>query len=376
MLRITALTLCLITGSTFAQSPAPTALPESFHLVYEHLGRENSRLEVTLEKDHATLAVTLGKEKKVTDPFTAAPALWTEVKNAKLFTYKPETGSGAPDFGEVHLLAEATDGGQKSATNLSWNAPLRNDGQVWSLLNHLDGLMTGGQLTPLPAPSGGPVEAPGSVPAGPPASPIPNEPPMFQPAPPASPAAVPAPPAAFGAIGSGVPVASRTEAGQGQPGAVEALLASLSTQLPLKLVPPAPAVSSAYAASVALARAPALAAARGQIDARLALHPRSANLFAMRANVRLEQGDAAGAIADLSQAAHLEPHRADHRHNRGILHARMGHLTQARRDLEAAHELAPGRFQPAPLVLADAQERTWLGRPGRHLRAPRVDLHE
>lgn len=143
MLRL--LFLLLITGSSLA-------LPDSLHLVYEQVGKTTQRLEVTITKDRSTLTLTRDDKAQTTDPFPGAEALWTEIEKSKLFEWKPQTGPSAPDFGEVRLSAEVTHAGQKSAAALTWNAPLRNDGPVWSLLNHLDGLMSGAPRSPLPAP--------------------------------------------------------------------------------------------------------------------------------------------------------------------------------------------------------------------------------
>lgn len=184
-------------------SPAPAVpLPGAYHLVYEHIAGgahpdAASKLEVTFEKGAAKLRLDLteqGKPRRIdADPWAvdAAGALWREIARADVFTFKPQTGAGAPDFGEVRLSVEATEQGKTSATSHAWNAPLRNDGQVWALLNHLDGLMNPrAHEAGAPAAAPGPVEPPGGTPTappGPPASPFPSEQPIFTPAPPAAP---------------------------------------------------------------------------------------------------------------------------------------------------------------------------------------------
>ena len=343
--------------------------PEAWTITYElvHSRGGSDRLEAHWADGKGRLIVQVneqGKPRTITiDPWLAAEAtgLWREAAHAHVFTFKPELGPGAPDFGEVRLTFEAIQSGKKTAANLAWTAPLRNDGPVWPLINRLDNLMS----TAARAPAGA---APAST--APTGSRAPSAP---APASPAAPAA-PADPGASAAPGASpaVPSAPASPAAA-VPGELDAMIASAATRLPLMLVPLEPPPSPEVARALAAAARPNLLAARARLDARIAARPR-AELYALRAVFQLDLGDLAAADDDFTRAIRLEPYRAEHHHNRGVVHARLGQLAEARQDFAKANKLAPARFQPVAVALAGLPTRTWLGHPGRHLNAPRDDL--
>jgi hypothetical protein len=153
----TLMVLLVLAGPVWAQAPAASAAPEApmppFRVTYELVAGgpqstpQANRLEASYDGRQGKLVLDLtemGKpEKRVFDPWpeSDARALWRELERARLFDFKPQKGDPAPHFGEVKLSAEVGTGGQKRAVSHAWNAPLRNDGQIWPLVNHLDQLM-------------------------------------------------------------------------------------------------------------------------------------------------------------------------------------------------------------------------------------------
>lgn len=158
------LVLCLLLAAPLcARAGGEETLPDSFQLTYERNsfepGEGANALTVTYAKERARLSITLterGRPKStVVDPWTDAPALWKQVEAAKLFDFKPQEGAATPHFGEVKLALEAVTKAGKRETKLSWKAPLKNDGPVWPLIDHLDRLMTAPppEASPSPAPA-------------------------------------------------------------------------------------------------------------------------------------------------------------------------------------------------------------------------------
>lgn len=348
-------TCVLLMVLAFAPPVRAADAPPAYHVVYE-IG--TSKLDARWDGHKGALTVARTGTTNTLDPWPAADAqaLWRELERAKIFEFKPEKGPSAPDFTEVHLAVEADVNGAKKAADLKWDAPLKNDGAIWPVLNQLDGLAAP------PPPSFGPPPSPAAstAPAASPGAPVPS----FNPAPPESPATpdVPPPPAS---PATPAPAPSGQGRVEPPPGEVEALIATLSTELPLARVPlePAPRIDRAL-----------YARALEQLSVRIAARPRSAELHTLRAAAYVDLGQPARALDDFTAACRLEPRRAAHRYNRGVLLARLGLLADAHRDLARAHKLGPGQFEPAAIVMAGVPTRSWLGRAGRHLLPPRVDL--
>jgi tetratricopeptide (TPR) repeat protein len=325
--------LCAV--AAFAQGDE-VAMPTSFKLTYELVSHEqgNNKLSVSYEDGRAKLALALtdkGRAKaSAVSPWDGAKALWKAVDAAKVFDFKPQEGDPTPHFGEVKLSVEATIGGEKKQVAHQWKAPLRNDGQVWGLIDHLDKIMTGTSTPQEPSKDASPAS-------------------------PASPAPASSP-------------------GARAPGDVEALIASASTRMPLPLDAPRPEAPSRAVADAVFAREkPLIEEAIARLSGRIAKRAR-ASVYATRAVLWLDLGQHASALADLDRAIALEPHRAMHRHNRGAVLLSMGRASEAERDLEAAHLQAPGQFDRAGAVLAARHGRTWDGRAGRHLVRPAIEL--
>lgn len=157
------LALCVLLATPLAALAAGDegAPPESFKLTYERNsfdpGQGINALTVTYAKGRARLSIALteqGHPRSVqVDPWPDAPALWKQVEAAKLFDFKPQEGAATPHFGEVKLALEAVTKAGKRETRLAWRAPLKNDGQVWALIDYLDRLMTAPPPEASPAPS-------------------------------------------------------------------------------------------------------------------------------------------------------------------------------------------------------------------------------
>jgi hypothetical protein len=152
-----------------AQSPAPAALPEAYKLIYEvdnldGAEAKTNRLEVVWEKGQARLTLDVHDrgEKKHHEaspwPESEAAALWQQIETAKLFDFKPQQGDATPHFSPVRITASATVAGAKKASVHAWSAPLKNDGQVWALVDLLQRLMATPPAAAATAPPSGSPE--------------------------------------------------------------------------------------------------------------------------------------------------------------------------------------------------------------------------
>jgi len=154
--------LVVLWASSVAATAGPPglsleSLPDSFSLVYEVTpggpmlvpGPNTSKLEARFLAGKGRLELSPTKleerDKVVKEPWPIdeVKACWQLIAKSDLFNFKADPGSPAPDFGEVELACEASVGGKTLSARFKWTSPLRNDGQIWPLINHLDTLMAG-----------------------------------------------------------------------------------------------------------------------------------------------------------------------------------------------------------------------------------------
>jgi lipoprotein NlpI len=86
--------------------------------------------------------------------------------------------------------------------------------------------------------------------------------------------------------------------------------------------------------------------ARHDLDQAIALQPDIAKLFYTRGYIRMNDGDAAGAVEDFSQAIRLDPHFAVAYGNRAEALMTLGRTDEAMRDINEAIRLAPSYAHP------------------------------
>jgi hypothetical protein len=147
-------------------APMSAALPDAYQISYEMTAGmgdpkdAKTRISITYGSGHARLEITYpaaSKQPRVTrDPFAQkeAEAVWAEIQAAHLDSFKPQPGPAVPDFGTVRLSAEWVENHHtvKGGPH-EWGSPLKNDGQIWNLTNHLGQILLKESERPRPSPS-------------------------------------------------------------------------------------------------------------------------------------------------------------------------------------------------------------------------------
>jgi tetratricopeptide (TPR) repeat protein len=204
----------------------------------------------------------------------------------------------APDFGMVGLRAEARYGRLANTTDLNWTSPLRNDGQIWPLIDHLDRLMTGPTSHP-------------SVSIQPHMSGII---PVVEPSP--------------------KPLASPDPVGE-----IEMLIALEATHLPIASDEMSMAVAQASFQGPHFDKQRVkVANAIAVLDRRISKESKDAELVSLRGAFHYDLGTYDRAAADFGEAVRLQPHQADHYNNRGMAFYRQGRKKEALADFGKALE--------------------------------------
>jgi tetratricopeptide (TPR) repeat protein len=318
-LPLLATLLLAISAVAIAGTPplSPASLPDSYSLVYEVTpggplltpGPNTSSLKARFTAGKGRLEVVLashGKQNKVVkEPWSLdeTKALWQQIAKSDLFNFKAEQGSTAPDFGQVALSCEASVGGKTMSTRLEWTSPLRNDGQVWQLINQLDTLMAG----PSPFSPKGDASPNTTFPTPPPPpKPLPEK------------------------------LASNAE--------IEMLISLEATHLPISLDETSMLISQTQGGSPGEKQRSRMFQALEVLGTRLETRPEDAELHSLRGAFYYDLGEFEKARDEFSAAIRLQPHQADHYNNRGVAAFRQGKRQEAIDDFRKAIKRGRSRY--------------------------------